>query len=288
MTTAAAAAQLGGEDVRRGQPGDGDPVRPRLVRLGTANLKWGMNRGSLTAAGHTIARRLDLVGFQELRAPGGQRAVRRGLRRRAAYGWRDGGECPQAFAKATFEVVRGSRQYQEAVTPGLRGVTPRLPILRVAYRHRNDPRIRFVVYSTHLVPLVRRDRPGPDHTGWRRQRWDDHWARLAELVRRDVEEGWTVFVLGDINDRTAPRGKIGELHPSARWLCRSGVDWIVVAGAGRSCRVRRLRAFRFRTGSDHLAAGVTLLLTAARPDRPADQPTRPAVPAVSARQPVGG
>jgi endonuclease/exonuclease/phosphatase family metal-dependent hydrolase len=247
---------------KQGRAGRGVLVRaPRLVRLGTANLRWGMSRDDLTAAGRTIASRLDVIGFQELRAPAGQRAVRRGLRERAALGWRDGGECPQAFAKTTLEVVRGSRHYLEAATPGLRGVTPRLPILQVAYRHRQDPGIRFVVYSTHLVPLGGPGSPRTDHTAWRRERWDAHWAELARLVGRDTEDGWTVFVLGDINDGAAPHDKIGELHPSARWLHRSGVDWIVVAGEGRSCRVRRLRSFRLRTGSDHLAPGVSLLLT---------------------------
>lgn len=236
--------------------------RPRRVRVGSVNLRWGMSRPALTAAGRKIAGRLDVVGFQELRSPLARKAVRRGLRTRSRFGWREGGSCPQAFDKATLEVVRGSRRWLQAVTPGKRGVTPTLPILRVAYRHRRDPAIRFVVYSTHMVPLIRPDHPRSDHPEWRREHWDAHWETLCQHVHRDVEDGWTVFLVADINNVAAPDGKIGDLHATARWLHRARLDWVVLAGEGRSCGVRRLRRIRFRTGADHRAAGVSLLLTA--------------------------
>lgn len=220
-----------------------------------------MSQEALWAAGRKISRRLDVVGFQELRSPRGRQSVRRGLRTRSRFGWREGGLCPQAFDKATLEVIRGSRRFTAAVTPGKRGVTPPLPILRVAYRHRRDPAIRFGVYSTHLVPLIRPGHPRDDNPEWRREHWDAHWETLCTLVHQDVEDGWTVFLLGDINNLAAPDNKIEDLHASARWLHRARTDWVVVAGEGRSCGVRMLRRLRFRTGSDHLAAGVSLLLT---------------------------
>ena len=51
----------------------------RRVRVGTANLEWGMTHGALVTAGRKLGRRLDVFGTQELRSAGNKAAVRAGL-----------------------------------------------------------------------------------------------------------------------------------------------------------------------------------------------------------------
>lgn len=232
--------------------------RPRRIRVATVNLRWGMTGAKLEAAGRKIRRRVDVAGYQELRSPSGRAAVRRGLG--AGFGWREGGECPQSFRRRRLAVVKGSREYDAQVTPGLARVTPRLPILRVVYRHRRDHRIRFAVLSTHLVPLTLHGRPRTDHGAWRKQHWDAHWARLGQLVRADHADGLTVFVVLDGNNIHLGEEQLHELHPDARFVAHHGIDAVILI-PGASCRVRRLRRFSFKTGSDHRAVGATLLIT---------------------------
>lgn len=235
---------------------------PRKVRIGTVNLEWGMGEAALTRAGRKVARKLDVAGFQELRAAAGRAAVKHGLG--VKFGWREGGECPQAFRKRRLRVIKGSRRYCAAVTPGLAGVTPRLPILRVAYEHAKNPNIRFSVFSTHLVPLTLHGRPRTDHTAWRTAHWDAHWRELGKMVRADVAAGWTTFVVLDGNNTHLGLAQIRTLHPTARFLNHAGIDAVIVI-PGRSCGVRKARRFRFATGSDHKGAAATVLLTEGKP-----------------------
>lgn len=227
------------------------------MRIGTFNLEYGMSRTELQAAGRRIARRrVGIAVFQELREEPDRQAVQEGLG--TGYGWQVGGQCPQAFRTAVWEVV--DRSVVARATKGLDGVTPDLPITRVVYQHRTRPRIRFAVYATHLVPLSLHGRPRADHQAERRAMWHEHWERLADMVTADVDAGLTVFVLGDFNNIFAGRSQGKRLHARARWLHRTPLDWVLVVEG--SVRVRRLRRFSFATGSDHKGIGASVLLTA--------------------------
>lgn len=232
--------------------------RPRKIRIGTVNLRWGMTAAQLEKAGRKIGRKLDVAGYQELRSESGRAAVRRGLG--ARFGWRRGGECPQSFRRRRLQVVPGSVEVHKAVTPGLARVTPALPITRVVYRHAKDHRIRFSVLSTHLVPLTLHGRPRADHATWRAENWEAHWAELGRLARADHADGLPVVIVLDGNNIHLGTERLHELHPDARFLAHRGIDAVILI-PGASCKVRRLRSLRFRTGSDHPAVGATLLLT---------------------------
>lgn len=238
-------------------------MRPRRIRIGTVNLRWGMTAAQLEKAGRKIGRKLDLVGYQELRSAAVKAAVRRGLPagKGKRWGWRDGGECPQSFRKRRLRVVPGSVEVHQAVTPGLARVTPALPITRAVYRHAKDPSLRLSVLATHLVPLTLDGRPRTDHTTWRREHWDAHWAELGSLARADHADGLPVVIVLDGNNIHLGAERLRELHPDARFLAHRGIDAVILI-PGAACTVRRLRRFRFRTGSDHPAVASTLLLTA--------------------------
>jgi hypothetical protein len=236
--------------------------RPRRVRVGTVNLRWGMTEAELEAAGRKISRRLDVAGYQELRSTATKTAVRRGLPagKRKPWGWRDGGECPQSFRKKRLRVVPGSVEVHQAVTPGLARVTPALPITRVVYRHAKDHSIRFSVLATHLVPLTLHGRPRVDHADWRAEHWEAHWVELGRIARADHADGLPVVIVLDGNNIHLGEEQIRALHPDARIVAHHGIDAVILI-PGASCKVRRLRKFTFATGSDHKAAGATLLLT---------------------------
>jgi hypothetical protein len=209
-------------------------------------------------AGEVIRRRkIGIAGLTEVRSRVMRKAIRRGLG--GSYGWKNGGESPQAFNSKRWKIVETK---VELGTDGVTGITPNLAIVTVVYQDRRNVRKRIAVVSTHLVPLTLHGRPRPDME-LRRPMWDAHWGKLTRIVRTLHERGLTVFVIGDFNDLAAGAGKIREVHPQARWLVRSSLDWIFVVEG--SVRVRKLGpAFSFSTGSDHKGRGVNVLLSVKR------------------------
>lgn len=193
-------------------------------------------------------KKIAIVGFTEVRSAAMMEGLGKGLGR--TYDVIAHQESPQAFIKhRRWELV--SHRVEKG-TPGKAHITPTLFLVIATYRKvKNHAKIVEVI-STHTVPLTQDGKRRQDYVE-RLKMWNAHWDVLKAVIDKAVTKRHSVIVIGDFNDLYAERRKIKELHPKAKWIIKSGLDWVFVI-PGR-VRIRKIGlVHKFDTGSDHKGA----------------------------------
>lgn len=218
------------------------------MRIATVSLDYyRQNSAAATRkVGAAIARRnLDFAGLTEVRSTAMRKGLRSGMGEH--YALVGVGESPLAYHTGRWRLA-GHRSV--VGTEGVEDITPTLRLTIGTFVNRRSG-ADVVVIATHMVPLTLHGKPRPDYAlRWRM--WRGHWRKLKAAVAEAHAAGHTVFVIGDFNHSKAKRDLIKQVHPTAKWVIRKGLDWcFVVPGGARPYRLGLTRGFA--SGSDHRA-----------------------------------
>lgn len=214
-------------------------VRPVRFRIATANLGRHVTVRRFIANVVVLVRALvgAVICLQEIDEddlPDEHRIIGRRMRKR----WSFAGARTRvliAVPKRTWEIA------SERVThgsDGIGGVSPERKIVTAVIRHRRTG-LKVAVVNTHAAY------PNPRHRRSQqvaaREAQDQLQVVLAAEAARLVDKGLTTLVLGDMNNRRAPKP-----HPGARMIVGAGgIDYIwVIEGQGPvavDVKVRRTR-----------------------------------------------
>lgn len=202
-------------------------ARPVRFRIATANLGRNVSIARFIANVLVLVRHLAgaVICLQEIDEddlPNEHRIIGRRLRKRW---WFAGARTRVLIAvpKRTWERVAGKVTHG---SDGIGGVSPERKIVTIVIRHIRTG-LQVAIVNTHAAY------PNPKHRQTQqtaaREAQDQLHAALVAEVTRLVDLGLTVFVVGDMNNRRAPKP-----HPDARMIVGAGgIDYIwVIEGRG--------------------------------------------------------
>lgn len=213
-----------------------------MTRHTTVNVGRGRLTAQRSAFGKARATNgaRGIVGWQEIGESDGpvnepatlRKAFPRPVWRTAATAVR----TPVTWNRVAWECLGVER---EKVMRGIDGVSPARYVVIVRLRHRATGRLLTRI-NTHTVAGAfngSTDR----HESRRREGWDQHWARLCEIVQEEAATGADIVVSGDFN-RQRPALPVEDLHPRAVLAAKSHTDHLIaVPAAGRHAVVEKVR-----------------------------------------------
>jgi len=196
--------------------------------IGTANIKNfpDMSRTKVQADGKKMSSICDLWGMQENNPVEDLPAIMDVL----GDDWKTvhpGTDIPFLYRDSVFNLVESTKIVApfEPVLP----LTPRPRwITGAVFELKNRPGVQpFGVVNVHLIAGGYNGDNSPSDTARRIRQWDIEWLTAKSLLHTYREEGFTVFLLGDLNNPNPPKP-----IPNWRWLVGERLDKIGVSTNG--------------------------------------------------------
>ena len=231
---------------------DGIPGIEEDMRIGTHNIRNFPNlpRKSVIKAASIAASITDICGLNEIREQNDKEDVRKGmpgfkfvtLEQRICQAYR------ADKVKLSDKGPRGFVKTNDATK-----YYPTLGFSIATYESVKRAKLApFIVIAVHFPPEafkpgIVRDRE------LKRRDWDVNWAMLNDFCDRWQKRGYTIFIVGDFNNRNLPALKV-----KSHVLYQDSLDYIIVCVGSVGIQMRK--RFRRITPSDHRAISVNVRL----------------------------
>lgn len=232
---------------------EGTPGTEDDMKIGTHNIRNFPNlpRASVRKAAREIASISDICGLQEIREQQDKEDLKTAM---TGFKFVTLSEriCQAYRAKKVKLSNKGPRGFVK--TNDATKYYPMLGFSIATYESIRRPKLGpFIVIAVHFPPEAFKVGAVKDRALKRRD-WNTNWEMLNDFCNRWQNRGYTVFVVGDFNNRNLPKLKVTH----SRVLMHDSLDYIIVCPGSIGVKVKNRKTRH--TPSDHRALAVNVRL----------------------------